>query len=63
MNSIQINRLYNVKCNIFNAKIINNNLYIEFKSFLKISFYKTFNYHIYNKNIWQQITNNKYKLQ
>ena len=62
MNTIQINRLYNVKCNTFNTKIINNNLYIEYKSFLKISFYKIFNYHIYNKNICKQITNNKYKL-
>ncbi len=62
MSIIQSNISNNTKCNNLDRKITNNNLYTEIKIFFKISFHKTMNYLIYNKNIWQLINNNRYKL-
>jgi hypothetical protein len=62
MSIIQTNIPNNTKYNNLDRKITNNNLYTEIKIFFKINFHKTMNYFIYNKNIWQLINNNKYKL-
>lgn len=61
MYSTQINKLNYVKCNTFNIDIINNYLYAEFKSFFNIRFHEILNYYIYNENILQQLTKNRYK--